>query len=59
MIPAAKVGKEHERAPLLLDLAEEVALGASDESDRLGGHLDHREVLVPFAIIDGHGADTL
>ena len=57
---AAEVGKEHERAPLLLDLAEEVALRAGDEADGLGGHLDDGQVVVLVVVVlDGHRADAL
>ena len=57
---AAEVGKEHERAPLLFDLAEEVALRAGDEADGLGGHLDDGQVVVLVVVVlDGHRADAL
>ena len=55
----AEVGKEHERAPLLLDLAQKVALGARDKADSLRGHLDNGEVVVLVVVVDGDRPDAL
>ena len=56
---AAEVGEEHERAPLLLHLAKEVALRAGDEADGLRRHLDHGQVVVLVVVVDGDRPDAL
>lgn len=56
---SAEVGEEHQGGPLLLDLTEEVALRAGDESYGLRRHLDDSEVLVLEVLVDGDWTDTL
>ena len=55
----AEVGEEHERAPLLLDLTQEVALCAGDEAHGLGRYLDDGQVAVALVVLDGDRAHAL
>mmetsp|Transcript_84642 Transcript_84642/g.236925 ORF Transcript_84642/g.236925 Transcript_84642/m.236925 type:complete len:494 (-) Transcript_84642:2-1483(-) len=60
-IPAARahLAEEHQRGPLLLDGAEEVAGPAGHESDGLLRHLEHRQVVVVEVGVDHDGARAL
>ena len=55
----AEVGKEHQRAPLLLNLPQKVALRASHKADGLRWHHDNGEVIVVRVLHDGHRANPL